>query len=189
MADFNKAYELLKRWENRNTKRGLIVYSDIKEDKGGETVLGVARNIHPNLPLWAEVDRIKKEVGLKDLVYLSKKLLENNIVVNDSKKLFKENYWDKMWCDIIEYQPFAENLFLLGVNAGVKRGIKTGQAACGIVADGIIGNNTKNAWKTAGIKETKNYTDIEIGYYKSIVDKNPKQVKFLAGWLNRANAV
>lgn len=189
MADYKKAYELLKKWENRQTKRGLIVYSNIAEDKGGETVLGIARKIHPKLAMWNEVDNIKKEFGLKDFVFLSKKLMENQIITDTALRLFKKEYWDKMQCDIIPYQPFAENLFLLGVNAGIKRGIKTGQQACGITADGIIGKNTLKAWKDACYNQAKKFTEIEIEYYKSLVFKNPSQSKFLQGWINRANAV
>ena len=47
MADFKISYELLKEWENLKTKKGLIVYSNIPQDKGGETVLGVARKKNP----------------------------------------------------------------------------------------------------------------------------------------------
>lgn len=189
MADYKKAYELLKRWENRQTARGLIVYSNIAEDKGGETVLGIARKIHPKLAMWNEVDNIKKEYGLKDLVFLSKKLLENKTITDTALRLFKKDYWDKMQCDLIVSQEFAENVFLLGVNAGIRRGIKTGQSACKIASDGIIGKNTIKAWKTAGSKEAKRFTEIEIEYYKSLVAKNPSQAKFLQGWINRANAV
>lgn len=189
MADYKKAYELLKRWENRSTARGLIVYSNISEDKGGETVLGIARKIHPNLTMWEEVDRIKKEVGLKDLVYLSKKLMENSLINDTALRLFKENYWDRMRCGIINNQRFAENVFLLGVNAGIKRGVKVGQQACAITVDGIIGKNTIEAWKTAGENECKRFTEIEIEYYKSLVVKDIRQQKFLQGWINRANSV
>lgn len=189
MADYKKAYELLKKWENRQTKRGLIVYSNISEDKGGETVLGIARKIHSSLAMWEEVDKIKKEFGLKDLVFLSKKLLENKTITDTALRLFKKDYWDKMQCDLIVSQEFAENVFLLGVNAGIRRGVKVGQKACKIKDDGIIGKNTVKAWKNAGSEEAKRFTEIEIEYYKSLVIKNSSQAKFLQGWINRANAV
>lgn len=189
MADFKQAYELLKKWENRQTKNGLIVYSNIKEDAGGETVLGVARVKNPNLAFWEDVDKIKKEVGTKDLILLSKKILENKKICNDIETLYKIEYWNKSKCDIIQNQAFASNVFLLSVNAGVKRGIKVGQEACKIEADGIIGKNTKAKWMSASDIEAKRFTEIEIEYYKSLVKKNPSAEKFLKGWLNRANAI
>lgn len=64
MADFKKSFDLLKKWENRQTARGLIVYSNVSGDKGGETVLGVARNSHPDLAFWGDIDKLKLECGL-----------------------------------------------------------------------------------------------------------------------------
>lgn len=186
MSNYKEAYELLKKWENRQTKKGLIVYSNIKEDKGGETVLGVARKIHPNMPIWAEVDKLTKIHGTKDLITLSNAIVENRYITETVYAFFEKNYWKKAKCDIIENQAFACNVFLLSVNAGVKRGVKTGQASCSITADGIIGKNTLSAWKKAGIKEAKRYTEIEIEYYKALVDKDASQSKFLNGWLRRA---
>lgn len=216
MSDFKTAYELLKKWENRQTKDGLIVYSNIKEDAGGETVLGVARNSHKTLALWEEVDKIKKEVGTKDLILLSKKILENKKICNDIETLYKIEYWNKAKCDIIQNQAFASNVFLLSVNAGVKRGIKVGQKACGLIDDGIIGKNTKAKWMSASDNEAKKFTEIEILYYLSLVYKDADKVfadkrlftdidallndkkyivknasykKFVKGWINRANAI
>lgn len=189
MSDYKQAYKVLEEFENRKTKKGLIVYSNIKEDKGGETVLGVARKVHPKMPIWTEVDKLTKEFGTKDLITLSNKILENKYIIETVYDFFYKNYWLKAKCNIIENDAFACNVFLLSVNAGVKRGVKTGQEACGIVADGIIGKNTLSAWKKAGLKEAKRYTEIEIKYYKSLVENDASQSKFLNGWLRRANYI
>lgn len=189
MANFKISYELLKEWENLQTKRGLIVYSNIPQDKCGETVLGVARKKNPNLSIWKEVDKIKEEYGTKDLILLSNKILENENITKVVEYFFENNYWKKLKCDIVEHQDFASNLFLLGVNAGPKIAIKVGQRACGIIEDGIIGKQTINAWRTAGAKECKRFTEIEIKHYESIIIKDPSQARFRIGWLKRANAV
>ena len=212
MADFKISYELLKEWENLNTKNGLIVYSNIPQDKGGETVLGVARNKNPNLSIWEEVDKIKNEyfptqhvltgsfssgrrqgtplaLATEDLILLSNKILENENITKVVEYFFENNYWKKLKCDIVEHQDFASNLFLLGVNAGIKRAIKVGQKSCGVAEDGIIGKRTIKAWREAGIKECKKFTEIEIKYYESIIIKDPSQARFRIGWLKRANAV
>ena len=194
MADFKISYELLKEWENLNTKNGLIVYSNIPQDKGGETVLGVARNKNPNLSIWEEVDKIKNEyfpkvtplaLATEDLILLSNKILENENITKVVEYFFENNYWKKLKCDIVEHQDFASNLFLLGVNAGIKRAIKVGQKSCGVAEDGIIGKRTIKAWREAGIKECKKFTEIEIKYYESIIIKDPSQSRFRIGWLKR----
>lgn len=188
-ASFRLAYELVKKWENRQTKDGLIVYSNIAGDKGGETVLGVARNIHSNLKIWDDIDKLKDIYGTKDKITLSKAILEDKNIINTIEMFYYNEFWLKAKCNIINNNNFACNVMLLSVNAGVKRGVKVGQEACGIKADGIIGKQTLKAWQEAGNKEAKNYTAIEIEYYKSIAEKNPSQAKFLAGWINRANAI
>lgn len=189
MADFKISYELLKEWENLHTKKGLIVYSNIPQDKGGETVLGVARKKNPNLSIWQEVDKLKKEYGTHDLILLSNKILENENITKVVEYFFENNYWKKLKCDIVKHQDFASNLFLLGVNAGPKIAIKVGQKSCGIADDGIIGKQTINAWKMASDKECKKFTEIEIKHYESIIIKDPSQERFRRGWLKRANAV
>ena len=196
MADFKKSYELLKEWENIQTKDGLIVYSNHKKDKGGETVLGIARNKNPKLSIWKEVDGLKAQytngkspTSREDLILLSNKILENENIIKVAEYFFENNYWKKLKCDIVAHQDFASNLFLLGVNAGCKIAIEVGQKSCGIVDDGIIGKQTINAWKTAGVKECKKFTEIEIKHYESLIAKDKSQEVFWKGWLKRANAV
>lgn len=196
MANFKISYELLKRWENIETEEGLIVYSNHKLDNGGETVLGVARNKNPNLSIWEEVDKLIKKYfpnrtprTKKDLILLSNKILENENITKVVEYFFENNYWKKLKCDLVEHQDFASNMFLLGVNAGIRRAIKVGQQSCDIAVDGIIGKQTITAWKTAGDKECKKFTEIEIKYYKSLIVKDKSQEVFLKGWLNRANAI
>ena len=196
MANFKISYELLKRWENIETEEGLIVYSNHKLDKGGETVLGVARNKNPNLSIWEEVDKLTKKYfpngtarTRKDLIFISNKILENENITKVVEYFFKNNYWKKLKCDLVEHQDFANNIFLLGVNAGPKVAIKVGQQSCNILADGIIGKQTIKAWKTAGDKECKKFTEIEIKYYASLIAKDKSQEVFWRGWLNRANAI
>ena len=199
MANYDKAYKLLERWENR----GNIVYSQIKQDKGGETVYGVARKLHPNNPIWGKVDKLKvklhqeyKEQGLSIEEYskkfaedISLKINNDALIKQDAIMFFYTEFWLKLKCDIIPNQAFAENLFLLGVNAGLRRGIRVGQKACGVNDDGIIGKITTNAFINATDDNVKKFNEIEIEYYTSLVRKNPEYEIFRKGWLNRANAI
>lgn len=233
MADFEKAYKLVHTWENRQTKAGLIVYSNIDADKGGETVFGVARNLYPNLSIWQRVDEHKKALILsmkkqKQVINptssgfalaLSSFLINDSDLCNSVRLFYYNNFWLKMIGDKIINQAFAENLFLLCVNAGVKRGVKVGQEACGFTGkdiDGILGKKSAQAFINAGVKEVKKFTDIEIRFYTGLVFKDPiavmkdplfntdiqalidsrkyefrneSQKIFLIGWLRRARAV
>lgn len=135
------------------------------------------------------MDKLKKEYGTHDLILLSNKILENENITKVVEYFFENNYWKKLKCNIVKHQDFASNLFLLGVNAGPKIAIKVGQRACNIIADGIIGKQTINAWKMASDKECKKFTEIEIKHYESLIVKDPSQERFRRGWLKRANAV
>lgn len=188
MADFISSYELVSRWENIQTKNGLIVYSKTESDKGGETVCGISRKAHPKMPLWIYIDEIKQK-GVASPLEISKEVLENKALMNEIKYFYKIEYWNKIHGDEIECQAFADNLMLLAVNAGIKRAVVTGQRACGITDDGVYGVKTLQAFRGAGDKETKKFTEIEIEFYKSIVSRDRTQERFLQGWINRANAV
>ena len=203
MADFNKSYELLQEWENRKTAGGWIVYSNHIADSGGETVFGVARVKNPHLAMWREVDLIKQQldkeykaecknysVGSREYALkISQELMKRQSIRSECRNFYYAEYWLKMKCDIVANDDFATNLFLLGVNAGTKRAIRVGQEACGIIADGIIGKNTVQAWRLAEKQQVLKFTSIEIDYYHSLAKKNPKNKVFLEGWLNRARAI
>lgn len=203
MADFNKSYELLQEWENRKTAGGWIVYSNHTADSGGETVFGVARVKNPHLAMWREVDLIKQQldkeykaegknysVGSREYALkISQELMKRQSIRSECRNFYYAEYWLKMKCDIVANDDFATNLFLLGVNAGTKRAIRVGQEACGIIADGIIGKNTMQAWRLAEKPQVLKFTSIEIDYYHSLAKKNPKNKVFLEGWLNRARAI
>lgn len=188
MADFNTSYNLIEKWENIKTKDGLIVYSNKKNDKGGETVCGIARNSHPGMLLWKYIDNLKKS-GVTSAAGISKEVLQNKRLTDTIKDFYRKNFWDKIHGDEISSQTFADNLALLSVNAGVKRAVITGQRACGVNDDGVLGAKTLSAFVKAGDKETKKFTQIEIEFYKSIVSRDKTQERFLQGWINRANAV
>lgn len=182
MADFNRAYYLLEKWEGG--------YANIKEDAGGETYKGITRKNYPNMSFWKKIDRLKKENV--DAAYINR-ILSNNLSIEiEIKDFYKKNYWDKVEGDNIQNQAFAENLFLLAVNAGIKRAVKVAQTSCGFFdkdIDGKIGPKTKMMFEKAGENEVKLFNEIEINFYKSLAEKKPSNKIFLKGWLKRANAV
>ncbi len=191
MADFSKSYALMQKWENRTDKQGnTIVYSNDPIDKGGETVYGISRKAHPQWEGWRILDSIKSKLKEpNNTISLSRTIIASNAFTDMVKGFYRTNYFEPMWLQHCKHQPFADNIFLLGVNAGTKRAIKIAQRAGGLMADGVIGEQTLKLLLNAGDKETKRFTELEIEYYKSIVEKDPTQERFLKGWINRAKAV
>ena len=179
MASFEKAFNILEKWEGG--------YSNHFLDTGGETYKGITRKNYPNMSFWSIIDELKKERRSKNDIDII--LLDNVDIQNEIKNFYKKYYWDIINCDEIENEDFATNLLLLSVNAGIKRAIKVGQEACKIVVDGIYGIKTREAFKVADYISVELFNLIEIKFYNSLVEKRPANRVFLNGWINRSNAI
>jgi lysozyme family protein len=67
-------------------------------------------------------------------------------------------------------------------------GIKIPQKVLGVKQDGIVGPKTLAAVNNADPKDLFNQIKVQRGMFLyRIVEKDPKQKKFLNGWLNRLN--
>jgi lysozyme family protein len=102
----------------------------------------------------------------------------------------KQIYHDEYW------MPEADGMaagvdylfFDLKVTSGPNRAIVTLQRALGVGDDGRIGPITRTALAAADPATlVHNYCEVKRQYYRDIVKSNPKQIKFLKGWINRAN--
>lgn len=181
MAKLEIAEEKTLKWEGG--------YCNIKGDKGGETIFGIARAMHPNLKLWNYLDNYKKALEpfnkskYKDL----EKLCKGNIqFMEEMLKFYRENFWNKIKGDQIENQESANAIYDFAVNSGVKRAVFEAQRTLNITKDGKIGNQTLTALNKAGIEFVKSYCDNRIEFLKRIAERGSNH-KFLKGWLNRVN--
>lgn len=77
-----------------------------------------------------------------------------------------------------------KNVYDFAVLAGPTTAIKALQRTVGVQADGIIGPNTISAI-TPGFKSAE-YCFERIKHHVEDVKRNPEQLRFLAGWVNRA---
>lgn len=179
MANFEISYKKLERWEGG--------YSNILSDRGGETYKGISRKNYPDNIIWTKIDELKNN-GLTKM-QIDFEMSRDKDIIRIVKEFYKKEYWEKMHLDKVEYQDFACNIFLLAVNAGVKRAIKVGQEACSIFIDGVLGDKTLEAFRKTSYKETEKFTTIEIKYYEAIVQNDETQRKFLNGWIKRAREV
>ncbi|STP14286.1 Predicted Peptidoglycan domain [Helicobacter cinaedi] len=165
-------------------------YVNDKNDSGGETIFGIARNMWKDLPLWKIVDDYKKMVGdlsqKAERKELEKLCLGNAEFVAQKNAFYKAQFWDKIKGDEITSQAVAGNVYDFAVNAGVKQAVKTLQRALGVSDDGIFGNGTLTACNNAESANLNNdYCVGRENFYKDLVKRKPQNEKFLNGWLGR----
>ena len=138
-----------------------------KDDHGGATNMGIAQSSHPN-------------INVKDLS------------LDDIKKLYREEYWDKSFSKDIPNKIISIKTFDNTVLMGAKQsGIILQRAinACGerIVIDGNVGEQTFTA-----LKKIHNIEGLlwvlrseTISFFFNLTKKDPTQQKFLLGWIAR----
>ena len=195
---------------------GLLTWTNNPRDRGGETVGGVSRVKHPKLKWWADVDAISRpdwDEGPIDLSQYEDPSRSNMFVgvrVNRIRDGVTNFYADFGWL----YKPadpsrrvhvtdvdslrIARKLYDLKVNGGgrmLKACAKGLQTLLGVGADGILGPGTTARLNAAtegfsgGAFETRAIialTHQQTLYYAGIVKRDPSQLTFINGWVNRA---
>lgn len=164
MADFQPGFEKMIRNE------GGYILHEVSGDRGGLTYAGIAENFHPNWEGWALLKKNPDDPAITQLV----------------RDFYKQQFWDRINCDLIESQIIAESIFDFAVNAGIKTASKLAQIVVDATPDGIIGNRTVGKLNEVDEEHFRsNFALAKIARYASIVTKNPGQGKFLLGWINR----
>jgi len=144
-------------------------YVNDPSDSGGETLYGITKRDHP-----VEFDQMK-------LLWFEGKRDEAIAIAGE---LYQKEYYNLLY-EQINNVGVAFRLTDFGVNAGVHTAVKHLQQTLQISNDGIFGSGTLKATNDAGDSLYENYNNNLKAYYQSLVDKNPKNQKFLKGWLNR----
>lgn len=111
-----------------------------------------------------------------------------NLSLDTAKKIYKQNYWDRLKLDSVKNVNLACVLFDQSVNRGTRKVSEQIQKLVGVPTDGVIGPasiaaiNAQDPKKLllSFIKETQNT-------YTSIVSSNPSQVVFIKGWIARTH--
>ncbi|HAF27798.1 MAG TPA: hypothetical protein DCG75_02010 [Bacteroidales bacterium] len=165
-------------------------YANVNGDRGGETYMGVARNLHPNWEGWAVIDVYKSEVGA----------IKHNAKIDIDgltflvKEFYRHTFYHKYQIESINNGALQEIIFDWCVNSnrwgsrGVQRVLNQFFNA-DLKLDGIIGNQTITAINSC---EPKTLFDAikmaRIRYYHTIAKKG-ENAKFLKGWLRRIDAI
>lgn len=184
MADFKAAYAKTMKIEGG--------YAADKDDSGGETWKGIARNYHPNWAGWAIVDSFKNKTGFEANLYASQTL--QRLVL----EFYKKEFWDVMRLDELYHQYIAEEMFDTGVNMNhiiavefLQRSLnstnRNGKEYPDVIVDGRVGPKTIAAMNNhpKPINVLKLLNCQQGVRYMDIARHNPVQEKFMNSWLSR----
>ena len=185
MAKLEYAMEILKKVEhnNRNDK---LLHKNKREN--GLTFFGIYQTMHPTWKGWGIINRYLENTP--DLEHCSK-ILAN---VSDLNKLvydfYKKEFWDKARLDEVNSQKIAEEIFIFGVNVGIKTAVIKAQFLVDATPDGDLGNKTLALLN----KYDENKFDVlfdeqEIKYYDRLIALHNKFKINESGWHSRALAV
>ena len=134
-----------------------------QDDPGGETKFGISKRAYPD---------------------------ENILALTETRamELYHRDYYLKMRIPEMTDARVAWQIFDFGVNAGTVRAARMIQKIVGAYPDGVIGKTT-----IAYINRFKGdfplyifYRSERVKYYCGLTDKNPRNIKYLKGWLLRA---
>lgn len=162
MADFDTYAVLL-----RNLEGGFV---DDPDDRGGATNCGVT------------LKTFRRHFGSsKDVTDLK------NMSYQQWRHVMKTGYWDVMKADLVTNQSLAEIMTDWCINSGTAV-IRKIQTVAGVKPDGLVGPKTLAALNAADQKKMhERIWQARRHHYEKIVADDPKQAKFMNGWMNRLN--
>lgn len=135
--------------------------TDDPSDKGGRTKFGISEKSNPEAWKDGEVTR------------------------DEARKIYHQKYLKPF--EGLEREDFYEQIVDFGVTSGPRLAIQKLQEILNVNVDGVLGSDTLA--KVQVSRETginNNLAASRIKMIGRIVQKNPSQLKFLSGWLNRA---
>jgi lysozyme family protein len=163
-AAYNDALAFVLRWEGG--------FTDDPNDHGGRTMKGVTQN---------EYNAWRSSQGLPAADV-------KNISNAEVSTIYQNNYWKKARCNVLQSNIDLVQ-FDTAVNMGPVRAVKILQQAVGVTADGNFGQETQKACDACNPPDTvARYCSIREALYRRFAE-GPGQDRFLAGWLNRLNAL
>ena len=185
MADIKLSMELLKQVEHSGRNDKLL-----HKNKGeiGLTFFGIYEGAHPN---WKGWNIVKRYLGFTPDIKQCSKILAN---VTDLYALvcdfYKEEFWDKARLDEVKSQKIADEIFIFGVNVGMKTAVIKAQFLIDAKPNGVL--ETKTLTLLNKYDEDKFdvlFDEEEIKYYDKLIKLHSKFKINEAGWHNRARAV
>jgi len=180
MANFDEAFDITMKHEGK--------YSNDKDDVGGETYRGIARNYHPYWLGWNIIDDTKPNIDYSQM----------DPYVRD---FYEDKFWDINLLDNCDSQVIANEMFDTGVNMGTSRAAKflqeclnylnrNGSLFDELVVDGKIGNASLAALNEILVSGDEKILLIMMNvcqgrHYMEYMKKSPIQEKYARGWFSR----
>ena len=165
-------------------------YANVSGDKGGETYMGVARNLHPNWEGWEYIDAYKETYGKIKWNYK----IDVPELTQLVKDFYKKTFYEKYRIEGVLDGSLQEIIFDWCVNSGhwgargVQRVLNQFYNS-DLKMDGIIGKHTLSVINNCEAKALfDTIKEARIRYYYTI-SKRGQNYKFLKGWLKRINAI
>lgn len=183
-ANFQESLEKLFNLEFSNPSNAL--HKNKGED--GVTYKGIYQTAHPH---WKGWDIVKEYLNAYENVKDASEALFNNSLVDMLvEDFYKETFWDRAKLDYVYSQKKCDEIFIFGVNVGMRTAIRKTQKLVGVTPDGIIGSQSLKAINEFN-EDTfdMKFDEIEIKYYEDIIENKPSFAIFRNGWENRAVAV
>lgn len=172
-------------------------YSNDKDDGGGETYRGIARNFHGDWAGWRIIDGLKGKDDFPGVLNGEEKL---ESMVRD---FYRKEYWD--YLELGSYPEIvAEEVFECSVNCGMKKAIRIVQNTINILnrngklyrdikVDGVYGGETKEFFKKClGLNDVELVFSVlnvfQGAHYLELMILNPVYEKYI-GWFKRVRTL
>jgi len=161
---FEAMIDFVLQWEVVKDRQGNVIAEDDPDDPGGLTKYGIDQRSHPNVDI-------------------------RNLTEDEAKDIYYNDYYLGSGADKLP-DGIATIVLDISVNNGKGRAIKILQAAVGAAVDGALGPETIGLVDAADRVQTMQaMLDAREQLYRGIAANRPASEKFLAGWLNRNNAL
>jgi lysozyme family protein len=156
-------------------------YSKDPDDKGGETYKGVSRVSFYNWEGWKIIDEYKKDHELKNNDFIDNPELDKMVV-----DFYYKEFYLPLKIDEIKDPNNALQIFDFAVNTSKVRAVRKAQELTCVHIDGIMGPATISQINNMGHVFADRYIYTRKEYYRYLVKIKPYNIKFLNGWLSRA---
>ena len=191
MANFKESLDIVFKLEYSSPKNAL--HTNPGED--GYTFCGVYEKANPNWAAWPKIKEVIKEIQgdgelTKNVIQqASEKLYRNSEIMLLVEYVYESKYWNPFRLSELN-QTAADEIFVFGVNVGMRTAIRKAQKVVGTTQDGIIGPITIAAINAFPEEDFDMlFDEEEIKYYDKLIERNPSFAVFRNGWHNRARAV
>lgn len=131
-------------------------------DKGGRTAFGISEKANPSA--W----------------------LNGAPTEAEARAIYQAKYVDAPGFGAIKDPSLQAQLIDFGINSGAMIAIMKLQSILGVEVDGIMGPETLDVISSSQLNLNNLLVASRIRMIGKIVQKNPSQLKYLGGWLNRS---